>query len=87
MLFSVDGKGAKVHGRIFNGKEVIAHSLPYQVGLACDPTIKFVFCGGALITPRFVLTGEWALVGKLTLVTGQQVFKAGKFDFYFGNLN
>ena len=50
-------KGAEAHGRILNGKVVVPHSLPYHVGLACNPAIKQIFCGGALITPRYVLTG------------------------------
>ena len=57
-----------MQGRIFNGKEVVPHSLPYHVGLACEPAIKQIFCGGALITPRFVLTGMWLMAQKLTFV-------------------
>ena len=50
-----------MNGRILNGKVAVPYSLPYQVGLACEPTIKQILCGGALITPRFVLTGTLAL--------------------------
>lgn len=61
LCFLVDGKGTEAHGRILNGKVVVPHSLPYQVGLACEPGIKEILCGGALITPSYVLTGTSGL--------------------------
>ena len=54
---------------------------PYHVGLACEPAIREVFCGGALITPRFVLTGTLALDEKMTsVVYYSQGFKGYMFS-------
>ena len=51
-----DGKGSK--NRISGGFEVRPHSLPYHVGLSCAFIVNEAQCGGALVTPNFVLTGE-----------------------------
>ncbi|XP_967496.1 brachyurin [Tribolium castaneum] len=39
--------------RIIGGDEVVPHSVPYQVGLRINGN---AFCGGALISPNYVLT-------------------------------
>ena len=45
--------------RIIEGEEVRPHSIPFQVALylMLDDG-KFLFCGGSLISPRFVVTGK-----------------------------
>ena len=43
LCFLVAEKWAEAHGRILNGKVVVPHSLPYHVGLACNPAIKQIF--------------------------------------------
>ena len=50
------GKGM-MKGRIVGGQEVIPYTLPYHVGLSCRPDVNEAFCGGALISLSYVLTG------------------------------
>ena len=52
------GDGKESSGRIAGGAEVTPNSLPYHVGLSCAATVNEADCGGALITPNFVLSGE-----------------------------
>lgn len=44
---------APSNARIIGGDEVVPHSVPYQVGLRINGN---AFCGGALISPNYVLT-------------------------------
>ena len=67
VYFLGDGKGM-VERRIIGGPEVIPHSLPYHVGLSCRSNFNEAFCGGSLISPSFVLTGEWLMTGELKVV-------------------
>ena len=45
-------------GQIIGGHEATPHSAPFQVALSGSPTGENQFCGGSLISLRYVLTGE-----------------------------
>ena len=56
--FFFAGEGKQAEARIFRGQEAIPHTIPYHVGLSSSPFINEAICGGALITPNYVLTGN-----------------------------
>ncbi|KAK6623951.1 hypothetical protein RUM44_010807 [Polyplax serrata] len=64
--------GLRRQQKIVGGEEAEPHSIPYQVGLLLDGS----FCGGSLITKRFVLTAaHCALVAKPKIVLGAHHIK------------
>ncbi|XP_044730885.1 chymotrypsin-like [Chrysoperla carnea] len=82
----------KPENRIVNGSETLPHQYPFQAAiLAQEQSVDVDFCGGTLITKRFVLTAAHCLYGykHLTVVLGahnlsinepsQQVFYTDEF--------
>ena len=53
------GDGKEAEGRIIGGVDAQVGSLPYHVGLSCSNFKNDAYCGGALLTPSFVVTGDY----------------------------
>ena len=54
-LLSVGNDGQE--GQIIGGQEATPHSAPFQVALSRSQSGEDQFCGGSLISLRYVLTG------------------------------
>nr|XP_022920338.1 brachyurin-like isoform X2 [Onthophagus taurus] len=56
-----------IDNKIINGNEVDKHSIPYQAGIFFDlPNGKQGFCGGSLISNRYILTAAHCTNGSLS---------------------
>ncbi|XP_066144714.1 uncharacterized protein [Euwallacea fornicatus] len=53
--------------RIVNGQQASPNQFPYQVGLYIQQKLTQVFCGGSLISTRYVLTAAHCTEGALSI--------------------